>query len=487
MSTPAAADADRSATRQLLGKGSVYTLATAAQLLAVVPGQLVLAHLLSAPQFGRAALGLVVIQLVGMLVTVGLPAVVTREYFVRRDGADAATALTGIARARALVALNTGLSVVVAGVVAALGPLWAMPVGGFDTALLVATGAGASFAVIQGGQALQRARGEAGRFVLVAAVNSIGGQAAGLALAATVAPSATGYLAGVAAGYTASALLCMAIARPSLRGLKDRVALRGWFAIALPTLPHLVAMYLMTAGDRFIVTAQLGDKANGAYTIAYLIGAFGIVLVNAANNAWAPLVYGAPEESRWQLLATTTRDMLRLAACAAAGLALTAPLALALFPSNKYDLEELIPVVAVTALATVPMVLYLAGVHTVFWSGKTTALLWIAPVAVAVNLVGKALVLKPFGFVGAAVVTVAAYVVLAVLVDLQRRRIADVPWTGRTLPAAGALVLCLVGALLPDGWVGWSLRALGTVAVLAVVAYELRAVLRWRKPAVSPG
>jgi hypothetical protein len=40
-----------------------------------------------------------------------------------------------------------------------------------------------------------------------------------------------------------------------------------------------------------------------------------------------------------------------------------------------------------------------------------------------------------------------------------------------------------VGAVLPEGWVGWSLRALGTLAVLAVVAYELRAVLRWRKPA----
>lgn len=470
------APAEREATRELLGKGSVYTLATAAQLLSVVPGQLVLAYLLSPAQFGRAALGLVVIQLVGMLVTVGLPAVVTREYFVRTDGPE-----SGIARARALVALNAMLAVVLAAVVAALGPLWAMPVGGFDAALLVATGAGASFAMIQGGQALQRARGEAGRFVAVAALNSLGGQAAGLLLAAFVWDSAVGYLAGLAFGYTAAALLCLAIARPSLRGITDRVALRGWFAIALPTLPHLVAMYLMTAGDRFVVTAQLGDDANAAYTIAYLIGAFGIVLVNAANNAWAPLIYGAPEDHRWQLLASTTRDVVRLGACAAAGLALTAPLALALFPSDRYDLDALVPVVAVTAIATVPMVLYLAGVHTIFWSGRTTALLWIAPVAVAVNLVGKAVVLPYGGFVGAAAVTVVAYVVLAVLVDLQRRRIADVPWTGRALPAVGAVVLCLAGAVLPEGWWGWSLRAVGTLAVLAVVAYELRAVLAWRR------
>ena len=384
---------DRSASRALLGKGSFYTLATAAQLTGALLVQPVLSRALSKAEMGRVSLAIVVTALLGLLLTLGLPAVVTRQYF-RSDER------VGV---RPLVGLCVWLAVVLGLGAFALGPLWAAELGGFDLPLVLGTATAITFSMIITGQAVQRARGQAGKFVLVTAVNVLGGQLVGLVAVFTVSRGATAYLMGVGVGSIIAASMSLVWARPSFTGWQDKAALKEWFGIALPTVPHTAALYLMTAGDRFVVQIQRGNEATAAYSLAYLAGALGITLVAAANNAWAPLVYGAPEKRRWEVLAVTTEDMLRVGAIIAAGLAMTAPLALAVVADpSKYDVPSLVPVVAITAFATVPNVLYLASAHVLFWTGRTTALLWITPLSVALNLAAKAVVLPKYGFVGAA-------------------------------------------------------------------------------------
>jgi len=466
---------EKAASRALLGKGSIYTLATVAQLAGALLVQPALTRLLSKADFGVAALGVVVTATVGLLITLGLPGVITREHFTKsQDG-------TG-----PIVTLSVVLAVLLGGVAFAAGPLWA-PDGEFTAPLMIATGTGVSYGVIVACQAVQRAREEAGRFVLVVAINILGGQLAGLAAIVLIDRTATVYLAGVAAGSLVGAALALYWARPTLTGLRDWETVRRWFAIALPTVPHMAALYLMTAGDRFIVTHLRGEAANAEYSVAYLIGALGITLVAAANNAWAPLIYGTPNERRWQVLATTTQDMLRVGVVVAGGLAMTAPLALWIVAdSGKYNLPDLVPVVALTALATVPYVLYVASAHVLFWTGKTTALMWVTPVAVTVNLVAKALVLPRFGFVGAAVVTVVAYALLALMIGSVRRTLAEVPWRRRWPELAVATVLCVAGALIPPGWAGNVVRALVTVALIGVLGLVARQLLADRRSALAP-
>jgi O-antigen/teichoic acid export membrane protein len=466
---------DRSASRALLGKGSVYTLATAAQLAGALLVQPPLTRLLSKGEYGVASLGIIITATVGLLITLGMPGVVTREHFRGNGG-------TG-----PLVTLTLGLAVLGGGVAFATGWLWAAPIGGFTLPLMLATVTAVGYAVIVTGQAVQRARGEAGRFVLVVAVNILGGQLAGLAAVYWLDRTAEAYLAGVAVFSLVGALMALYWARPSVRGLGDRAAVRGWFAIGLPTVPHMAALFLMGAGDRYVVGVLFTEDKIGEYNVAYLTGALGITLVAAANNAWAPLIYGTPDERRWQVLATTTQDMLRVAGIVAAGLAMTAPFVLwVVAPAGKYPLDDLVPVVAITALATVPYTLYLASAHVLFWTGRTVALSWITPLAVTVNLVAKALVLPRFDLVGAAVVTVAAYALLAVLVGSQRRRLADVRWHRRWPEVLGAAALCVAGAVIPPGLAGGLVRAavtLGLLALLVAVAKQLNAD---RKAATAP-
>ncbi|MGH3803256.1 MAG: lipopolysaccharide biosynthesis protein, partial [Pseudonocardiaceae bacterium] len=414
----------------------------------------------------------VVTNLLGLLFTVGLPSVITREYF-RAGGERSARVISGIAAA---IAVMLGLLAV------ATGPLWGASLSGYDAALLLGTVTAVTFSLVTTGQALLRAKNRAGRFVLVVIVNVVGGQLAGLAAIGIFDPTAGNYLAGVAGGSLCGALLSLFWARPTRPHGDDRTQLRGWFAIALPTVPHAAALYLMTAGDRFVVEVQRGPQEVAAYSLAYLVGALGITLVAAANNAWAPLIYGAADERRWRLLASTTRDMVQLGALLAGGLALTAPLALWIVADpSKYDIAELTPVVALTALATVPYVLYLASAHVLFWTGRTAALLWVTPLAAVANLGAKALVLPWGGFVGASLATVGAYGLLALLIGGVRRKLAEVIWSGRTLAAGVAVAACVLGAALPLNIYGHLARAAGVLVLLALAAYLARRLLASRR------
>ncbi|MGH3544728.1 MAG: lipopolysaccharide biosynthesis protein [Mycobacteriales bacterium] len=474
-----AADAgEREASRALLGKGSVYTIATAVQLAGALLVQPALSRLLPREEYGRVALAIVVTNLLGLLLTVGLPAVVTREYF--RHG----TTNSGAVAARAVAGIAVSLALVIGLGVAAVGPLWAAPLGGLDAALLLGAATAITFSMITTGQALLRAKGQAGRFVLVVLLNVVGGQLLGLLAINLLTPDAGHYLAGVGVGSLLGAALSWGWTRPIAPFHLEGAQVRGWFAIALPTLPHTAALYLMTAGDRFVVEVMRGAEQVAGYSLAYLVGALGITLVAAANNAWAPLIYGAPEQRRWAILASTTKDMAQLGALLAGGLALAAPLALWIVADpSKYDIAALTPVVALTALATVPYVLYLASAHVLFWTGKTTALLWITPLAAAINLGAKALVLPWGGFAGAAVVTVAAYGVLALLIGGVRRNLAEVTWSGRGVALGVATAACVLGAVLPLNLFGHLVRAFGVAVLLLGAALIARRLVTSRRGA----
>jgi O-antigen/teichoic acid export membrane protein len=230
---------DRSASRAMLGRGSVYTIATAFQLAGALLAQGPLTRLIPKAEYGAASLGIVVTATLGLLIGLGLPGVVTREYF-RGDARSTAP----------LVTLSALVAVALGGVAFVAGPLWAAPIGGFTTPLMIGTATAVSYSVIVTGQAVQRARNEAGRFVFVVALNVLGGQLAGLAAAYWIDRSATAYLLGVAGGSVVGAVLALYWARPSFAGLGDPAAIRGWFAIALPTVPNMGALFVMSGGVR---------------------------------------------------------------------------------------------------------------------------------------------------------------------------------------------------------------------------------------------
>jgi len=450
------------ASKGVLGRGSIYTIGTAAPILANVAVVPVVTRMLGKPGYGVVAIAIVVIQVAMMAGSFGMPSVITRQGILARSG---------VAGARALLIRGSLMTVGLVAAVILTAPLWDRLVQvPLRSAVLLALAASAFFVVVENSQALLRVLDRPGAFVSLSLTATLGGPLLGLALLASSAPvrSPERYLVGLAAGYAAAAavglLLCLRGGRPSREPGDTRAALR----LGLPVIPHLVALFLAN-GALVFLTGQLFDIASaGRIQLALLVGSAPAVITSALNNSWAPIVYRAPAHERGAILAHTARDITTLVALISGGVALLSPWLMRFVADAGFAPLELVPAVAIVAFGCILSVAYLANVHLVFAAGRSLGLSVITPLSLLVGLacaylVGRQdLVLLAVGFP-------ATYAVLAVSTALLRRYLHAARWseTALLVPAGVGLVLCVLGGVLPTS----GAVALVRVAVAALAGF----------------
>ncbi len=465
------ADTPAAAVRRLVGRGSVYTLGLALQMLTaflVVP---VVTRLLTPASYGRAAAGLVVFTLLAIVGGAGLPDAAARVFFAGPDGPRDARRLTlAVAVIASVLALVLDLT----------GPLWAPPFGlTYGAVLQLAVWGGVAGAVNFGNQTVLRCQERAWAFLGVSMLGTIGGQATGLALTAAL-HSATGYIAGVVAGTAVAAAAGLVMTSTLRAGLPRLRSVRSGLALGLPIVPHGLAVYAVAAADRIVIAAILGLAATGRYQVAYAVGGLGVALVTALNQAWLPVVLGAPVSSRWEVLTATSRLVNLIAAVIAAGLALVAPLGLLIAAPASYGRASLVPVAAIVAFSAVPYASSSTYFQIVFVRGRTGVMALAAPAAAAINIGLNVALLRPIGLTGAALATVAAYAVLPAIVWLRARRLVSLPQAGRDALMAWLMAAPFVaaGALLPSDALGAVARVVLGLILLAGAYVSIRVALQ---------
>lgn len=457
--------------RRLLGKGSIYTLGTGVQAAGAWLVLPLVTRVLDPAQFGVVAACTVVVQVLSTLISLGAANPILRLWYEGDDGPERA-------RSMYLFAVLAGLGL--AAVAFVTGPLWVRVFDGvaFAGAMQLAVVASALLSAVVVGQALVRARDAAGTFVGITLLTSLVGPALGLALAGAHGPA--GYVGGLALGYAAGAVVGLAVSRPSARHLGTPALVRETLAIGLPTIPHSIALYLISAADRVVIQHQLGLAEVGRYQLAYVVGTAAITVVSAVNNAWAPIVYGAAEHERWEVLARTSAVLLAIGSLLGGCVGLLAPVALDLVAPGSYRTDGLAATTSVLAVAIVPMLLYQSHVQVLFQRGRTGTLGWASPVAAVVNVGLTVVLVASWGLVGAAVATVASYGVQAVLIRAAARRLVVVPWRRRAAARAwaGAGALALVGWALPASAPATALRLALAAGAVTVGAVLVRGALR---------
>jgi len=459
------------AVARILGRGSIYTIATVIQLGAGILTIPVLTRIVDPVQYGTITAALVVQAVLANFAAFGMPAAISRTFF-RRHGPLGARALVGA----------TAVAAVVVAIIADLtGPLWSqifddVPYG---AELRLAVVSAAAAAVLVSAQVVLQSADRVRAFVWSAAIATAGAQGLGLALAG-LDGGPVAYLAGVTIGlYAALAFTWLAVGidfaalGAGMRG-GSRSLVRGALRTGLPTIPAGLALYLLSAADRVVVERLEGLASAGAYYVAYAVGSLTIFLVTALNNAWGPGIYGSADEHRWKLLADSAVAITRVVALAAAALAIGAPIALALIAPADYDLDGLGPVSALVAASALPYLWYVAAYNVIVWHGRTVILGLATPICAVVNVVLCFALIPELGVEGAALATLVTYALLALLVWVPTRSHASIPWDGPALalaatPAAAGLALAL---LLPVA--GAWLEVRGALAVgFAVVALAL--------------
>ncbi len=360
---------------QVLGRGSLYTIATAVQLASGLLTIPILTRILDPSEYGTVTAGLVVQAVLVNVASFGMPVAVTRVWF--RGGGPPA--------GRALIAVTFAGALLVGALAYLTGPLWAGIFEGVEwgTVLQLAVVASVPAAVLLSAQVALQAAARVRGFLLSAAIATLGAQALGVVLAATVG-GAGAYMAGITIGYALAAAAAWIAAGVDLSALRrgpgapaaapdsrGAALLRRSLEIALPTIPHGLALYLLSAADRMIVERLEGLPEAGAYYVAYAIGSLAIFLVAGLNGAWQPIIFGAEDEGRWKFVSDSAVEILRVIAVAVAAVAIGAPLALKVFAPADYDLSGLGTVSAIVALSALPYLVYLSSANLVIWRGRT--------------------------------------------------------------------------------------------------------------------
>jgi len=465
--SPAPGHPGASASRAVLGRGSVYTLATAGPALATVAVIPVVTRLLGKAQYDVVSVAVAVIQVGFIFVALGLGAAITRQYVLDRAGA---------AGARALVVQGAAVSAGLAALLAATGPWW-MPLvldrpASAELVLALVACLGGAWMVLA--QAYLRGADRPVAFVVLAALAGLAGPVAGLLGVAVVDRSALAYLAGLAAGYVAAGVVGLVVVVTSGRVAGDRAGLGRALRIGLPTVPHQVSLYLALAGLVVVADRLLDDSAR-AY-VALTIGAGATVLTAGLNNAWAPVVYRTPATERPAVLTQTTRTIAAVTLAVSGAIALLGPWLLRVAAPQTYDPAGLVPALALASAAAVPSVVYLASGHLVFASGRTGLLAVSTPLAVALALVVAVLLAPPWGMAAIGAAYLLAYLLLAAGTTAVQRAVSPTPWWPPAQPLLVAVwaATTALGALLPDAGPGAVVRVAAAAGLLAAVALRLR-------------
>lgn len=478
----------RKASSALLGRGSIYAVVTVLQSASAFLVLPILSRELGPHEYGVVATCFAVYQLLLVIAPLGLNSVVPWAFYERgQEGLDVS---------RRLAATTLLIAAAVVAVVHASGPLWSnvlenVPYSGALVIAVLTVVPGVALVVAQG---LLQAQARPAQFAVCTLLSVVGGQVAGLVLVVATDGGAGWYFTGLAAGTSTAAVVGFLLTRLRPWRLVGRGTIARSLAFGGPTALHSAAFIVLASGDRVVIERLLGLDDAGRYHVAYLVGAVGLSGIQALNFAWAPMVYSAPEAERWELLASTTSMMQRIALLVAGGIAIGAPLPLALLLPDTFDPAGLTAVCAIVAACVVPQVTYLSGVHVVFRLRKTLVLAWTTPLAGVVNIALNLALIPMIGLVGSALSTLLSYVLWAALVRGAARRAQPVPWNRRferkSYMTAGALVA--VGAVLPAGGSWMLLRGVASLVLLAILVKSVATSIRGmsavrRRSRASPG
>lgn len=456
-----AGEADDRPGRRLLGKGSIYTLGTALQLSAAALAIPVITRLLGSGEFGVVALAMAIQLMLTGLATLGLPAAILRFFFDHQRKADGAAAARSLIRSSALIAAAVVCPILLTGLI------WAPALSPEDPgAVLVGVFLALPAAVIGACLALLRAQERPGPFVVITLLASAGAQLLGIA-ALLIERQPLAYVTGVAIAFLVAAVVALRLTETLKSPMANRNLLGSALRYSVPTIPNTISVSVLAVGDRILIQAISGSSAVGKYQIANAFGTLVVGFLVALQNAWIPITFGASEEQRWATLAEIAALVTRLAALGAGVLALLALPVLKIVVPGGYDPEHLADVASVAVLASLPTVAFIAHGQVLLWTKHTKPLILISPAAAVLNLILVAVLLPPFGLIGAAAATVLAILAQAAMTSRAAGRIAHVSWhwarDAVSYGLAGGLVA--IAVLLPA--TAWAIGARAATSVLA--------------------
>jgi len=407
------------------------------------------------------AVGLVV-ALSAVLVTIlrlGISSAFFRFYFDTKDPAQR----------RLVVRTSFWFTMASATVGLAAGVLLAEPIAdllGLENANLVRAGFLGIWAQMNYEQltALFRAEERSTAFVLASLANIAVTIGATVLLVVVLEQGALGVLLGNVAGTLVVYLAVAAVHREQLGFEFSRPLLREMNRFGVPLVPAALALIAVNFSDRFFLVHLADLEEVGLYEIGVRIASAMVLLLTAFRTAWPAFAYSIDDEDEAKrTYAYVLTYLVALASWLALALGLLAPwLVRVLATPEYYESARVVAPLAFGGMIYAAYIVMAIGVG----RAKRTQFNWvITGLAAVVNVVLNLILIPPYGMIGAAVATIAAYAAMFAAMTWYAHRVFPTPYQWRRVAtAAGAAV----GLLL----VGKQLGGLA-VALVLLLAYPL--------------
>jgi O-antigen/teichoic acid export membrane protein len=259
----------------------------------------------------------------------------------------------------------------------------------------------------------------------------------------------------------------------------DRALLRAMNRFGLPLVPTALFLWTTNFSDRFFLV-KLADAAEvGLYSVGVRIASAMVLLLTAFRLAWPAFAYSIEDDAEAKrTYAFVLTYLTVIASWVALGLALLAPWLVDVLATDEF--AEASRVVGLLAFAAVAFGAYIV---IAIGSGRArrTQFNWVVTgVAAAVNVALNLVLIPPYGMIGAAVATVAAYSVMFLGMAWWSQYVYRVPYQWRRVgtAAAAAVALAVVGKLVGGGLPAAIVLAAAYPLVLAPLGFYLPAERR---------
>ncbi|MBR3148674.1 MAG: oligosaccharide flippase family protein [Eubacterium sp.] len=192
-----------------------------------------------------------------------------------------------------------------------------------------------------------------------------------------------------------------------------RVKIKYWkyaLPIALPYVPHLISMVILSSTDKIMITKICGEADNAMYSIAYTCGMAITALVMTMNNAYSPwLADKLHNEDRQSVKSMSDKYFGFFAFCTVGVMLLSPELLLVLGGKQYYEARFIVPPII---MGCVFQFAYTMFVNIEQFKKKTVGMSIASVIAAALNCLLNLLLIPKFGYEIAAYTTVVSYAAL---------------------------------------------------------------------------
>ena len=231
----------------------------------------------------------------------------------------------------------------------------------------------------------------------------------------------------------------------------DRRLYRAMNRFGLPLVPSAVALWLINFIDRFFLVKLSDAHEVGLYSIGVRIASATVLLLTAFRMAWPAFAYSIEDDREARRTYSFVLTYVVYVCCwLALALGLLAPWILKVITTRPFYPAQ--NVVAPLAFGVAAFGAYIVVQIGTGRSRKTRANWIVTGAAAVLNIALNFALIPPYGRMGAAIATVAAYTLLFVGMAWRAHLVFPVPYQWRRVAtlAAAAVGLTVLGKLLPS-------------------------------------